>query len=52
MYKGIVKLVSRNNGSIEIADLQTRGKPIEYGVKMLEIPQKFRTILLKLTKLV
>ncbi|MGA9154153.1 MAG: hypothetical protein WBZ36_26520 [Candidatus Nitrosopolaris sp.] len=42
MYKGIVKLVSRNNGSIKIADLQTKGKPIEYGVKMLEIPQKFR----------
>src|SRR5215831_19877713 len=40
MYKGIVKLVSRN-GSIKI-DLQTKGKPLEYGVKMLEIPQKFR----------
>lgn len=42
MYKGIVKLVSRNNGSIKIVDLQTKGKPLEYGVKMLEIPQKFR----------
>src|SRR5215831_10026306 len=41
MYKGIVKLVSRN-GSIKIVDLQTKGKPLEYGVKMLEIPQKFR----------
>jgi aminoglycoside phosphotransferase family enzyme len=41
MYKGIVKLVSRNNG-IKIVDLQTKGKPLEYGVKMLEIPQKFR----------
>ena len=42
MYKGIVKLVCRNNGSIKIVDLQTKGKPLEYGVKMLEIPQKFR----------
>jgi aminoglycoside phosphotransferase family enzyme len=42
MYKGIVKLVSRNNGSIKIVDLQTKGKPLEYAVKMLEIPQKFR----------
>jgi uncharacterized protein len=41
MYKGIVKLVSRNNG-IKIVDLQTKGKPLEYAVKMLEIPQKFR----------
>jgi aminoglycoside phosphotransferase family enzyme len=29
-------------GSIKIVDLQTKGKPLEYGVKMLEIPQKFR----------
>ena len=42
MYKGIVKLVSQNNGSIKIVDLQTKGKPLEYGVKMLEIPQKCR----------
>ena len=42
MYKGIVKLVSRNNGGIKIVNLQTKGKPLEYGVKMLEIPQKFR----------
>src|SRR5215469_12831813 len=41
MYKGIVKLVSGNNGSVKIVDLQTKGKPLEYGVKMLEIPQKF-----------
>jgi aminoglycoside phosphotransferase family enzyme len=41
MYKGIVKLISRDNG-IKIVDLQTKGKPLEYGVKMLEIPQKFR----------
>ncbi len=41
MYKGIVKLVSQN-GSIKIVDLQTKGKPLEYAVKMLEIPQKFR----------
>jgi aminoglycoside phosphotransferase family enzyme len=29
MYKGIVKLVSRNNGTIKIVDLQTRGKPLD-----------------------
>jgi aminoglycoside phosphotransferase family enzyme len=51
MYKGIVKLVSRNNGTIKIVDLQTRGKPLEYAVKMLEIPQKFRMdYLIKLDK--
>jgi|ERR1700739_3382540 aminoglycoside phosphotransferase family enzyme len=50
MYKGIVKIVSRNKGSIKIVDLHTKGKPLEYGVKMLEIPVWI--ILLKLTNLV
>lgn len=39
MYRGIV---SRNKGSIKIVDLQTKSKPLEYGVKILDIPQKFR----------
>jgi len=34
--------VGKNNGSIRITDLQSKGKPLEYAVKMLQIPQKFR----------
>src|SRR5437763_10983654 len=42
MYKGVVKLVGGNNSSIRITNLQSKGKPVEYAVKMLQIPQKFR----------
>ena len=42
MYTRVVKLVSRDNGSIKITNLQYTGKPLEYRVKMLEIPQTFR----------
>jgi aminoglycoside phosphotransferase family enzyme len=52
MYKGVVKLVKPNNGSIKIVDLRTKDEPLEYGVKMLEIPQKFRLdYLIKVDKL-
>jgi aminoglycoside phosphotransferase family enzyme len=42
MYKGIIKLVGKNNDGIQITNLQRKGKPLEYGVKMLQIPQKYR----------
>jgi aminoglycoside phosphotransferase family enzyme len=41
MYKGIVKII-RENGIIRITNLESKGAPLEYAVKMLEIPQKFR----------
>ena len=49
MYKEIVKLVSvdrdkegGSNSSVKLTNLQYKGKPLEYGVRMLEIPQEFR----------
>jgi hypothetical protein len=42
MYKGIVKLVVKNNGRIRITNPKNKGKPLEYAVKMLQLPQKFR----------
>jgi aminoglycoside phosphotransferase family enzyme len=42
MYKGVIKLVAKDNGGTKITNLQGEGKPLEYGVKMLQIPQKFR----------
>ena len=48
MYKGIVKLVCQNNGSIKIVDLQTKGKPFnrKYHFKGVdeEIPCSMITI--------
>jgi aminoglycoside phosphotransferase family enzyme len=41
MYKGVVKIV-KQNGNMRIANLEHKGTPLEYAVKMLEIPQKFR----------
>jgi len=41
MYKGVVKII-RENGNIRITNLESKGAPLEYAVKMLEIPQKFR----------
>jgi aminoglycoside phosphotransferase family enzyme len=41
MYKGVVKII-RENGNIRITNLEHKGTPLEYAVKMLEIPQKFR----------
>ena len=50
MYKEVVKLVSvdrdkergGSNSSVKLTNLQYKGKPLEYAVKMLEIPQKLR----------
>lgn len=41
MYQEAVKVV-RDNGKYKVADLHHAGKPIEYAIKMLEIPQRFR----------
>jgi hypothetical protein len=41
MYKGVVKII-RKNGNIRFTNLEHEGTPLEYAVKMLEIPQKFR----------
>jgi hypothetical protein len=41
MYKGVVKII-RENGNIRITNLEHKGTPLEYAVKMLEIPQEFR----------
>lgn len=41
MYQGVVKIIQKN-GMIRFADLEERGKPLEYAVKMIEIPQRFR----------
>ncbi|HET7149492.1 MAG TPA: hypothetical protein VFI73_13455 [Candidatus Nitrosopolaris sp.] len=41
MYKGVVKII-KENGKIRITNLEHKGTPLEYAVKMLEIPQKFR----------
>ena len=41
MYQGVVKIIQKN-GIMRFADLEERGKPLEYAVKMIEIPQRFR----------
>jgi aminoglycoside phosphotransferase family enzyme len=51
IYRGVVKVVKRKKreqeeeeeeGGIKVVDLKSKGKALEYAVKMLEIPQKFR----------
>src|SRR5688572_11513750 len=50
MYNGVVKVVKQKkkkledegDGTIKLVDLKSKGKALEYAVKMLEIPQKFR----------
>src|SRR5919199_1363886 len=51
MYIGVVKLVrqkrqkrglKQGKQSIKVVDLKSRGRALEYAIKMLEIPQKFR----------
>jgi aminoglycoside phosphotransferase family enzyme len=41
MYQCVVKIIEKN-GIFRIADLNEKGRPLEYAVKMIEIPQKFR----------
>jgi aminoglycoside phosphotransferase family enzyme len=48
MYRCVVKVVKQKRQQyneeygIKIVDLKSRGKALEYAIKMLEIPQKFR----------
>ena len=52
MYKGVVKIIenkdnthsnnNNDNHNIRITNLQQSGKALEYAVKMVQIPQKFR----------
>jgi aminoglycoside phosphotransferase family enzyme len=43
MYKGIVKIVRKNNdNTLRITNLKYKGKPLEYAVKMREIPEWYR----------
>lgn len=50
MYCGVVKIVYEN-GFPRFAELRQKGKPLEYAVKMREIPQKYRMdVLLKQNK--
>ena len=48
MYIGLVKVVKQKTElkqgeqSVKVVDLKSRGRALEYAVKMLEIPQKFR----------
>ncbi len=41
MYQGVVKIVDEDN-CVKIVKLSSQGKAVEYAVKMLEIPQKYR----------
>jgi uncharacterized protein len=42
MYKGVVKIVEDKSGNVRITNLEDKGTALEYAVKMLEFPQKFR----------
>jgi aminoglycoside phosphotransferase family enzyme len=48
MYIGVVKVVKQKTElkqgekSVKVVNLKSRGRALEYAVKMLEIPQKFR----------
>jgi aminoglycoside phosphotransferase family enzyme len=41
MYQSIVKVIQENK-IFKFAELSEKGEPVEYAVKMIEIPQKFR----------
>ena len=41
MYQSIVKII-RKNGVIRFVNSKEKGKPLEYAVKMIEMPQRFR----------
>ena len=42
MYLGVVKIVDSNDGGVRIVPLKSKGRVLEYAVKMREISQKFR----------
>ena len=41
MYQSVVKVIQENK-IFKFAELNEKGEPLEYAVKMIEIPQKFR----------
>lgn len=41
MYQGIVKII-KDKGQPKFAEIHQKGKPLDYAVKMREIPQKYR----------
>ncbi|MGZ5549963.1 MAG: hypothetical protein ACXW07_04140 [Nitrososphaeraceae archaeon] len=41
MYQSVVKII-RKNGIIRFVNSEEKGKPLEYAVKMIEMPQTFR----------
>jgi aminoglycoside phosphotransferase family enzyme len=41
MYQSVVKIIQKNK-IFKFAELNEKGEPVEYAVKMIEIPQKFR----------
>jgi aminoglycoside phosphotransferase family enzyme len=41
MYQSVVKVIQEND-VFKFVELNEKGKPVEYAVKMIEIPQKFR----------
>ncbi|HET7642225.1 MAG TPA: hypothetical protein VFK40_01850 [Nitrososphaeraceae archaeon] len=41
MYLSVVKIIKKNK-TFKFAELNEKGEPVEYAVKMIEIPQKFR----------
>jgi aminoglycoside phosphotransferase family enzyme len=42
MYQRVVKIVNKNGNKMKIINIEQKGRALEYAVKMLEIPQKFR----------
>jgi aminoglycoside phosphotransferase family enzyme len=41
MYQSVVKIIKKNE-IFKFVELNKKGQPLEYAVKMIEIPQKFR----------
>ena len=42
MYQGVVKIIKENGNDMRIVNTEENGMALEYAVKMIEIPQKFR----------
>jgi aminoglycoside phosphotransferase family enzyme len=42
MYERVMKIVNGKGDNLRITNLEHEGRPLEYAVKMLEIPQRFR----------
>ncbi|HZA06391.1 MAG TPA: hypothetical protein VE619_01700, partial [Nitrososphaeraceae archaeon] len=42
MYVKVVKIIKKNNNGVKIADLEDKGKAIEYAIEMIQLPYKVR----------